>query len=247
MSHPRQSKHTQKDSNRKASGVDHPHHRIRGWMLIVGIFAIMIIAALAYYLLVPLDAPIPDGAGSHYQGLAQGFTPEGYPRLGSPDAPVLVEDFSSYTCPHCRDFHEVQFVDLLDDIRAGTVRFVFIPVPDIGWGAKEAAKGALCAGEQGLFWTMHDVLFDWQKRFVTSTFNERRIIKGAQNLGLDVKAFEDCMDSERITALLDRVKQEFTRRGLTGTPTFFINGEKVQSYQEFEDLASRAGDSETSS
>ncbi len=188
---------------------------------------------------------MPENAGAQYAGLAQGTTADGFLRLGSPDAPVLIEDFSSFACPHCREFHEGQFVPLLNAIAAGEVQFVFVPVPHIGWGAREAAKAALCAGEQGEAWTMTNVLYDWQRRFVTSTFDARRIRKGAQALGLDMGKFDACMRGSAVSETLDRARAEFDRRGLTGTPSFFINGEKVQDYREFEAYTTGYGSAET--
>ncbi len=219
--------------------------RIRGWLIVAGLLFLTIGAGALYYLLRPLDAPIPMDAGSHYADLEQGYTDQGFPRLGRADAPVQVEEFSSYACPHCREFHETRFVALLPAIAAGEVRVVFIPVPDIGWGAGDAAKGALCAGEQGHFWTMTDVLFDWQQRFLTSTFDTRRIRKGAEALGLDMAAFDACLKSDSVQLVLEQARQEFTRRGLTGTPSFFINGQKVQDYRELDALVAPQGDDNT--
>mgnify|MGYP000359705760 FL=1 len=221
------------------------HVRLRGWLIVSALLLIVIGAGVFYYLLRPLDAPIPAGAGSHYQGLEQGYTSQGFPRLGRADAPVLIEEFSSYACPHCREFHEGRFVTLLDAIGAGRVQFVFIPIPNIGWGAGDAAKGALCAGEQGQFWTMTDVLFDWQRRFLTSTFDMRRIRKGAQALGLNMAAFDACLKRDTVQLVLEQARQEFTRRGLTGTPSFFINGRKVEDYHELDALVSPQGDDST--
>ena len=213
-----------------------PKRRVPIWVLLLIIAVILVAAGSVVYLLMPLNGPIPDGVATHYAGLEQGFTEAGFPRLGSPDAPVLVEDFSSYACPHCRTFHEEQFEDLLPAIAAGEVQFVMIPISNIGRGAGTAAAGALCAGEQGKFWEMHDTLFDWQRRFVASTFHERRVKKGAENLGLDTAAFDACMGSDRIASIIDRARQEFDRRGLTGTPSIFINGQRVRDYRELENL-----------
>jgi protein-disulfide isomerase len=177
---------------------------------------------------------VPVDAGKQVAALEQGTTEAGFPRLGSPDAPVVVEEFSSYACPHCRTFHEEEFPDLLDEIEAGTVQFVYIPVTHIGYGAKNAAQGAMCAAEQGKFWEMHDTLFSWQGKYVANTFHERRLEKGAANLGLDVAAFKACMD--RDLPVLDRARDEFDRRDLSGTPSIFVNGEKVRDYDELDHL-----------
>jgi protein-disulfide isomerase len=214
-----------------------PKRRVPIWVLLLIVAVIVVAAGIVVYLLMPLNGPIPDGVETHYVGLEQGFTEAGFPRLGSPTAPVLVEDFSSYACPHCRTFHEEQFEDLLPAIAAGEVQFVMIPIPNIGPGARTAAAGALCAGEQGKFWEMHDTLFDWQRRFVASIFHERRVKKGAENLGLDTAAFGACLDSDRIATIIDRARQEFDRRGLSGTPSIFINGQRVRDYRELENLS----------
>jgi protein-disulfide isomerase len=214
--------------------------RIPLWWTVVAIVILLVVAAFLYYQFTSRDAPIPANVGAEYVGIDQGFTEQGFARLGSPGAPVLVEEFASYACPHCRDFHLERFPAMLDEIAAGQVQFVMIPVPHIGSGAKDAAEAALCAGQQGKYWEMNDVLFDWQKRFVAFTFNKRRLHNGAQNLGLDTTAFDQCMDSKQTDALVESARTEFDRRGLSGTPTFFINGEQVRSYDEFDNLAQLA-------
>jgi protein-disulfide isomerase len=57
---------------------------------------------------------------------------------------------------------------------------------------------------------------------------------GAENLGLDTTAFEQCMDADQ--PVLEAARAEFDRRGLTGTPSLFIDGKKVRDYQELENL-----------
>jgi hypothetical protein len=215
----------------------HPRRRrIPIWLWIVlGTLALASLGALAY-LLMPLDAPLPDGVTTHYAGLERGFTEQGFAWLGSPDASVLVEDFSSYACPHCRTFHEEQFEALLDEIAAGEVQFVLIPVPHIGAGAETAAKGALCAGEQAMYWEMHDVLFYWQSRFFGSVFHPRRIEMGAEKLGLDTDVFSECINGSAVQNVIDEARREFERRQLTGTPTLFVNGRRVRDYIELETL-----------
>ena len=210
------------------------------WVIGAVVALVLCVGAFLYYQLSPLDAPIPPDAGALYADLPQGVTEAGFSRLGAPDAPILIEEFSSYACPHCRDFHETIFPEIVDEIAAGDVQFVLIPVPKIGAGADDAARAFFCAREQGRAWEMHDTLFAWQKQFLTRTFDRKRLEKGAQALGLDVTAFEACMDAEQTAALVDAAWAEFERRGLTGTPTFFLNGEKMRDYREFEDLSTLA-------
>ncbi len=217
-----------------------PRRRIPVWAMLPVVILVIAGGLAAFYLFMPLDAPIPDDLGAQYAGLERGYTEQSFPRLGSASAPVLVEEFSSFACPHCRDFHDTIFPTLLDEIAAGQVQFVFIPVPHIGPGAETAARGAFCAGEQGLFWEMSDVLFDWQKRFVTQTFNERRIRKGARSMPLDAATFNACMSADRPKNVIAQARSEFDQRGLSGTPTLFINGQQVRDYAELNNLGDLA-------
>ena len=210
------------------------------WVIGAVVALILGVGAFLYYQLSPLDAPIPADAGALYAELPQSVTEAGFSRLGDPNAPILIEEFSSYACPHCRDFHETIFPDVVDEIAAGDVQFVLIPVPKIGAGADDAARAFFCAREQGRAWEMHDALFAWQAEFLTRTFDRKRLEKGAEALGLDVAAFTACMDAAQTDALISAAWDEFERRGLTGTPTFFLNGEKMRDYREFEGLSALA-------
>lgn len=210
--------------------------RIPIGFIVIGVVVALVLVGILVYLLVPLEAAVPEDAGAQYDGLEKGYTDQGFPRLGRADAPILVEDFSSYACPHCRTFHEEQFKGLLDEIAAGQVQFVLVPITHIGPGADNAAKGALCAGEQDRYWEMHDTLFYWQGRYLGSVFSERRIRMGAENLDLDMAAFEQCMDANDTQSVLDEARAEFDQRGLTGTPSLFIDGVKVRDYLELENL-----------
>lgn len=210
-------------------------HRVPLWLLILVGALVVVLGAGAAYLMLPLDAPVPDDVGARYAGLERGVTEQGFPRLGRADAPVLFEDFSSYACSHCGAFFEDELPGLLDAIEAGRAQFVLIPVP-FGRGAPTATRAALCAEEQGMFWEMNDTLFSWQGRFVGSTFHARRVSMGADALGLEMDAFEACMDGDAVQQVIDRARSEFDRRGLRGTPSLFANGERVRSYDELDAL-----------
>ncbi len=218
--------------------------RLPFWLIGPLLVLVMVLAVIAYNMLKPLEGPIPADAGETYIGLEQGTTADGFPRLGRADAPVIVEEFSSYACSHCRDFHDNRFPALVDEIASGQVQWVVIPVPHIGSGAGDAMRAALCAGEQGRFWAMHDTLYSWQGKFLTRVFAPQRLSEGAANLGLNVAAFEACLESERISAQVDLARQIFTQRRLTGTPSFFINGKRVEDYREFDVLGSDPVESE---
>jgi protein-disulfide isomerase len=204
-----------------------PRRRVPIWLVVMVGMVLLLGGGFGLYYFMPLDAPIPDGTRTRYEGLARGTTAQGFPRLGDPNAPILVEDFSSFSCPHCRDLHQEQFVEMLDRVEAGEVQVVFVPIPHIGMGAGEAAKGAMCAGEQGKFWEMSDALYHWQEEFRLRVFDSERLKNGAENLGLDTGQFATCMDDDHPAMVLDAARDEFQQRGLRGTPSVFVNGEQV--------------------
>src|SRR5579863_5020357 len=80
--------------------------------------------------------------------------------LGRPDAPLTVVEFTDYQCPYCRRFHAESWPRFKRDwIDTGKVRFIVRDLPlEIHSAARPAAQAAHCAGEQGQFWRMHDLL-----------------------------------------------------------------------------------------
>lgn len=162
--------------------------------------------------------PAPPGPGA---------APEKHEK-GSPSAPVTVEMFSDFQCPACRAAHEV--LAPLDDtyIKPGKVRFVYKHFAFIGPESERAAEAADCAGEQGRFWAYHDKLFASQAGENVGNFRDERLKGFARDLGLDGEAFDRCLDDGRHR---DEVRAETAagrRLGVRATPTFFINGRKME-------------------
>jgi len=96
----------------------------------------------------------------------------------------------------------------------------------------KAAEASLCAHDQGAFWKMHDLLFDEQKDLDVPQLKEK-----AERLGLDTSTFDQCIDSGKYTAQVNRDVMDGSAAGVTGTPSVFINGRPVRGVVAFEDLA----------
>ena len=93
---------------------------------------------------------------------------------------------------------------------------------------------ALCADEQGKFWPYRAVLFQRQK-----DLSKTALIDYARELGLETELFQACLGEERYAAKLERDFEEASRLGVTGTPTFFLNGRRfsgAQPYRAFEQM-----------
>jgi Na+/H+ antiporter NhaA len=139
---------------------------------------------------------------------------------GPQDAPVTVVEYGDYECPYCREADPVTR-DLL--LSRSDVRYVWrhLPLTDIHPHARLAAEAAEAAGAQGAFWAMHTLLLQRQDRLEASD-----LLGHAAELGLDVSRFRHDLQ-RRVHA--DRVARDVAsadRIGVSGTPTFFFNGQR---------------------
>ncbi len=174
----------------------------------------------------PVEAFIPEALSDRYAGIARSNSPEGYPRLGDPDAPVTLEEYASFACPGCESLHKNSFDALLERVRGGQVLFTYVPlntgsIPN----AAGASRAALCAGRENMFWEMHDLLFDWQTRYGNTAFSQNRLLAGVEGLGLSSDAFTACFNSAGISATLAAAVEE----GLSTTPTLRVNGVTIDA------------------
>jgi len=194
--------------------------------IVVGVVIVAIVLAVAFIIVnQPASAPIPEGTLDKYDGIPQTVSDEGFPILGNPNAPVLVEEFSSFSCPGCQQFHENFGDDIVEQVREGVIAFEYIPlttgsIPN----AVGASKAALCAGEQGAFFEYHDALFDWHSRYGNQAFSQNRITSGVENLGLNEGQFDSCIGSSRIDDVMSAAQSVAAGRGATSTPSVFVNG-----------------------
>lgn len=138
---------------------------------------------------------------------------------GSPHAPVIVVEYGDFECPNCRQAAPV--TTLLLERFAGRVAVAFrhFPLEESHPHALLAAQAAECAGAQGKFWEMHDLLFDNQNHLTP-----RDLRAYAERLQLDLVRFNAELDDE---IYLQRVREHIeggVASGVRNTPTFYING-----------------------
>ena len=135
--------------------------------------------------------------------------------IGPQKAPVTIVEFADYECPYCQkvaaDVKKLQ-ADLSDK-----VAFTYKDFP-IHSRSEKAAEAARCAGKQGKFWELHDELFHSKELDVDQLKAQARALK------LDSSEFDKCLDSGEEAEAVDRDHKEGTRLGISGTPSFFING-----------------------
>jgi protein-disulfide isomerase len=154
-------------------------------------------------------------------------TDRGFTR-GPKEAPVAMVEFSDYQCPFCK--RVLSTIKQITDTYPGKVKWVFrdFPIVSLHPTAPKAHEAARCAGEQGKFWEYHDLLFERSPRH-----SPQELKQYAQDLKLDGSVFAQCLDSGRYQAQVNSDIEEGTRLGVTGTPTFFLNGRLLVGAQPF--------------
>ena len=164
----------------------------------------------------------------------------GYTPLGDEDAPVTLVEFGDYQCHFCNVFFHNTESDIISDyVDEGLVKMVFRDFTIIGPDSITAAHGARCAEEQGLFWEYHDVVYSSWDGENTGWASLNNLHSYADEAGLDVQAWSECMESGEYYNLVSASTQDARSLGLGGTPAFFViapNGVvlKIQGAQPFE-------------
>jgi protein-disulfide isomerase len=157
---------------------------------------------------------------------------------GDPEAPNVIIEYANFLCHYCGMFFEENLPDVLELVDQGRAvyiyrHFAFTP------GAETVAIAAECAAAQGeaFFFPYHDLIFE----------NQRQVAAGddvavgalgqfAIDLGLDSEEFDDCLANRTTQARVDRDYRSALTLEVTGTPTFFINGQKLEGVHAVEDF-----------
>lgn len=154
---------------------------------------------------------------------------DGRPSRGPTDARVTIVEFTDYQCPFCGR-HFQQTLPLLLREYSDRVRYVIrnMPLTALHPNAQRAAEAAECANDQTRFWDYHDLLFSHQNALADSDLKNY-----ATELGLDMAAFARCLDSGAKVSTVARDVEDGRRYGITGTPTFFVNGKALVGAQPY--------------
>jgi protein-disulfide isomerase len=205
--------------------------------LLLSVGGVILLALVVIAILVsnrPADATLPDNVASVFSEIAAkpdymtGRTADGYYFIGAENAPVTIEEFSSFSCSACLNYHASTFKNLFDKIRDGQLKFVYIPVTTTGEYVSDGqTRGALCAGEQGKFWEMSEVMFDWQTRYSINSNDYKLLTSAAGKLGLDTGKFSSCLSSDAVKQVIDKAAALMTQRTVDSTPTVYLDGKRI--------------------
>ncbi len=147
------------------------------------------------------------------------------PSKGPKDAPIVIVEFTDYQCPFCaraRPNLNAAIADYKDEIFYSVRNFPL----DFHAQAKKAGEATLCANEQKKYWEYSDKLWENQKALDVANLK-----KYAADIKLDSKKFDECLDSNKFAAEVNKDQQDGMKAGVSGTPAFFINGQMVTGAQ----------------
>jgi protein-disulfide isomerase len=146
---------------------------------------------------------------------------------GNINANITLVEYGDYQCPYCGRAYPL--IKRLLKEKGDEVHFVFrnFPLQEIHPMAFDAALAAEAAALQDKFWQMHDIIFEHQ-----SELTHRRLNEFALELDLDVTKFLNEWQTEENVLRVEGDFESGIRSGVNGTPTFYVNGEKVNTYDE---------------
>jgi protein-disulfide isomerase len=156
--------------------------------------------------------------------------------LGNPAAPVTVVEYGDYQCPGCGHFaREIEAQLVRDYVEPSKVLFAFRDYAFICDESSAAAEAAACAADQDMFWQYHATLYHGQMGENMGGFGLRRMKAMASGLGMDGDQFAKCVTKHAHASDVERMRDEARTLGVTGTPSFVVNGVLVE-YTGYESL-----------
>lgn len=246
---------TEKDDNKGYMEIRIPRFRFKDTSINVYlVFALVIFAFLlgmltnkVIYMEKLANTPTPTPAPTAAAQEAQAAPPAvvnvengKLPLLGDKNAKVTIVEFSDFQCPFCKRYIDDTNSQLNDTyIKTGKVKFAYRHYPlSFHPNAQKAAEAAECANDQGKFWEFHDLLFSNQE-----TWSPQEAAAAADSftdyagqLGLDTTAFRSCLDTGKNKANVDADFAAGGEAQVDGTPTFFVNGNRIVGAVPFSEL-----------
>jgi protein-disulfide isomerase len=206
----------------------------------IGILASALVSPVLALLAFQITKRLPDNLRARQLGavaeqlvdLADDVDPERDHVRGDPDAIVTVVEYADFECPYCGRA-EPTIRELMAHAGDDHLRYVFrhLPLADVHPNAQLAAEASEAAGAQGRFWEMHDRLYEHQ-----DALSPKELVGHAQALGLDVARFTDDLRQRRWLSRIQRDVDGADESGVSGTPTFFVNGRRHHGVYDIDAL-----------
>lgn len=155
---------------------------------------------------------------------------------GDREAKVTLVEYSDFQCPACASYHPL-LEQLVMDF-GGDILFVYrhFPLKSIHKNAELAARAAEAAGKQGKFWEMHDTIFEHQNEWSNESDARTIFLRYGERLELEKAKFDADLVSQDVKGKVDQDLKSGEALGVNATPTFFLNGKKIENPRTYEEL-----------
>lgn len=197
-----------------------------GMLAIVGVVAFFVTVKLVKWGTTPVETPSSDVITQTENQWVK----------GDENAPITLTEFGDFQCPACRQYSGL--VKQLSEEHSSEVKVVYrnFPLINLHQNAFAAAKAAEAAGKQGKFWEMHDMLYEKQAEWEKLSNAQEEFARYAGDIGLDVDMFKSDFESSDVEKSVQEDLTLALTLKLSGTPTFFVNGKKIQLPSSYDAL-----------
>lgn len=204
---------------------------------LVTLLAVVLVVAVAGATIFAIVTSQKDDANNATASpMALDAIPQSGMTIGNADAPVTVIEYADFQCPFCANFAlslEPKIIETY--VATGQVRFEFQPMPILSSKALDdptnesvrSAEAAMCAADQDKFWDFYHLLYTKQTGENVGDFTDANLNAYAKEAGLDTTAFSTCLTNRTHLQDVQNSLNQGQTAGVSGTPTFFVNGTKV--------------------
>jgi protein-disulfide isomerase len=201
----------------------------------VGIWTItiLIIAAALYGVVkfVPSGSDIDGGNGKSVAEVTAEDHTKG-------EGTVTLIEYSDFQCPACKNYYPIIKQVTAELGAQATVVYRHFPLTTIHQNARAAAEASEAAAKQGKFWEMHDRLFEGQESWAEDRNPQLAFEQYAKDLGLNIEQFNRDREAAEIRQRVERDIQDGNSANINSTPTFYLNGKKMDSPRTYADFKS---------
>ena len=203
-------------------------------MLFGAVIAALIVAGFLIY----LNRPQTPGADIVAAEPLPASIPLSGMTMGAADAPVQIVEWGDYQCPACGVLARSIEPQLVSEfVEPGKATFEFRNFAFLGPESQRAASAAVCADQQDAFWPFHETLYANQLGENQGAFSDDRLRAMAEKLGLDMTAFNSCLDDSATADAVALSTAGGRDQGVNATPWLTVNGARVQNWQDWAALS----------